>query len=316
MKTQIGYSLSPLAHKYIEYKRAITMVRDPERTCSPHVLEQLLERHGLPVSPEVIDFEENLGGWCSSHALSAHGFGVYLSLQDGVTCSAVANEFRSSTWLFEGDREALDEDGEYSPLWGTGYPRAFFQDRVLIPVGMRGLDEFFFIGLKGEIYDWISPLDKLVLDAGSGRTLIESSGLLHHRGNRKWFEVHICADVSAIVCKALTLPRYEPACDHLFQWWASDTTHVRLVPDYAPCIMGTYITCEHETDFINVMELIRETLKVKRVRIWRGANAVDDYCGVHLLQQFGIDYEEFCGPGLGHSDSQYDVSLCDPKNWT
>ena len=315
MKTHIGYSLSPLAHKYIEYERTISMVRDPERTCSPHILERLLAKHQLPVSPEILDFEKNLGGWCSSHAFSAHGFGVYLSLQEGASCSAVANEWRSSVGLFDGKREERDEDGEYSALWGTGYPRAFFQDRILIPAGMLGEDNFFFIGINGEVYDWIPMLDKLLLSAGNGKTLIENTALRIQRQRNNWFEVHVCANVSELAQQLLALPLYEPACDHLFTWWANDTAQVCLLPDYAPCVQGTMIACQNEADLRAVIMQIKESLNVPRIRIWRDANLINDWYGVDALRRAGILCEELYGPGPGHCGSIYETKLFDPKNW-
>ena len=159
MEIEIGYRLSPLAQAYVRSRA--TMIRDSDRTCGSEALTRLLQAHGLPVSREILDFEANLGGWCSSHSLSVSGYGVYLSLQDGDEVSLVSRELREREWLFEGQRDAVDEEGETSPLWGTGYPRAFFIDRPLVPGGMLGLDVHYFLGTGGEIYCWSLPLDML-----------------------------------------------------------------------------------------------------------------------------------------------------------
>ncbi len=296
---EIGYELSQLARAYINKERQLTMVRDPSRSCSPDQLLALVNRHGLPFSSEIVDFEANLGGWCSSHALSAHGYGVYLSLQEGQDASSVARELRQQEWIFEGKRDEVDEDGEASPLWGTGYPRAFFMDRPLVPAGMLGLDVFYFLGTRGEVYRWVLPLDELFLVAGSGRTMLECSGLRYRKG-QSWFEAHICADVSILVQEVIHLQRFEPACDHLFQWWINDTVHVRLVPDYAPCIMGTHVACKNEDEFIRLVSEIKDRLKVERIRIWKGANAIVDQGGIDSLLRAGIDCETLTGPGPGH----------------
>jgi hypothetical protein len=310
----IGYELSALALRYVAEEREHTMARDVDKTCSSGELESLLTRHGLPVSQSILEFEENLGGWCSRNPLSAHGLGVYLSLQDGEGGARVAREFRNNEWIFEGSREA-DEDGEKSTLWGTGYPRAFFGDRALVPAGMAGLDEYFFLGAGGEVYVWVMPSDQLLLKAGSGRTLLENSGLTRHRG-QGWFEVHICANAAQLIASALGVPRFEAASDHLFQWWASDTVQLRLVPDYEPCIMGTHVACRDEAALRHAVSVVRDTYGASRVRIWRNANTIYDEGGIDSLIQAGLDCEILTGPGPGHDGSKYDASLCDPKNWT
>lgn len=310
-----GYELSASARKYIADERRRSMMCDTAKRCSSEELQNLLKRHGLPVSARILEFEEHLGGWCSKHPLSASGLGICLSLDEGENCSRVARELRDSAWIFERSRDERDEDGETSPLWGSGFPRAFFLSRALVPIGMLGLDVFFFVGAQGEVYLWALPLDEIYIVAGAWRALVECFGLRHHRG-QGWFEMHVCADVSAHVARTLKVPRFEPACDDLFQWWANDDVQVRLVPDYAPCIMGTHIACRDEGDFLSVMRCIQEQLKVDRIRIWKQANAVVDQRGIDSLQRAGIECEILTGPGPGHDGSKYDVSLCDPKNWT
>lgn len=310
-----NYKLSPLAAAYLDYERSQTMVRLSEQSCSGDEVLRLLGEHGLPASDAVRDFEQNLGGWCSSNPHALSGFGVCYCLRSGPNSSPVAEQLRRSAWVFEGNRDEADEDGEVSPLWGTGYPRAFFEDRALTIVGMNGPDALFFLGPDGELYLWIMSLDRLSVLAGSARTMLERNALEHFK-QQLWFEVHICADVSQLVQEVLDMPVYEPACDHLFRWWANDTSQVRLIPDFAPCITGTHVACEDEEDFVKAMVGIKDGLGVERLRVWKGANAINDDRGIGGLSRAGIGCEILSGPGPGHGSDAYDVSLCEPKNWT
>lgn len=290
------------------------MARDPTRTCGREMLATLLEKHGLPSSPEIFDFEANLGGWCSTHSSSASGYGVFLSLQEGAGASLVSRELRQYAWLFESERGAVDDEGETSPLWGTGFPRAFFLDRELLPVGMLGFDILYFLGVGGEVYSWASPLDELYLVAGSGRTMLEVSGLRHHR-RQTWFEVHICADVTELARDALQVSYYNPASDDVLKWWVNNDAHVCLFSDYAPCIMGTQVACKDEQRLVALMRQLKASLGVDRLRVWKGANAIDDSRGLDALSRSGTDCEILSGPGPGHGGTEYDVSLCDLKSW-
>lgn len=310
---QIGYKLSSLAQSYVAAKS--TMIRDPARTCSGADLSRLLRACGLPATDEVLDFEANLGGWCSTNPCAQTGYGVYLSLEAGDDCGPIATEFRANAWVFEGRRDEWNSDGETSPLWGTGYPRAYFQDRALVPAGMSGLDEFFFLGGGGEVYNWVSPADQLILEAGSGRTLLEVRGLTLHKG-QGWFDVHICADVSAQLAHTLSVPRFEPACDHLFQWWASDAAQIRLVPDHAPCITGTHLACRSEADLERALRSISGVFGDGRIRLWKNANIIYDESGIESLLRAGFDCEIVTGTGSGHGGNEYDASVCDTKNST
>lgn len=312
---EIGYALSASAYRFIEYERTQTMVRDRARTCAAGELSALLAKHGLPVSAAVLDFEANLGGWCSSNPHAYSGYGVYLCLQEGERCSLVASALRRRSYIFEGTRDEMDEDGETAVLWGTGYPRAFFMDRPLVVAGMNSLDAVFFLGGTGEMYLWLTDVYELRLLAGCARTMLESDGLAYLKG-QGWFEAHVCADVGALVTAELGLERFEPGSDHLFEWWINDAAQVRLVPDYAPCITGTHMACKREVDFLKVMRRIKGQLNVDRIRIWKRANGITDQRGIDSLQRAGIECEILTGPGPGHGGSAYDVSLCDPKNWT
>jgi hypothetical protein len=306
--------LSAFARKYVADERQRTMACDVAKRCSSEELRKLLIRHGLPVSAQILEFEQHLGGWCSSHPLSTKGLGIYLSLAEDESCSRVATELRGSGWIFEGSRDEPDDDGETSPIWGTGFPRAFFLSRPLVPIGMLGSDVFFFLGEQGEVYLWSMPLDEIYALAGSWRSLVEVFGLRHHK-EQGWFEAHVCADVGELVSRELGVHRFEPACDFLFEWWANDDVQVRLVPDFAPCITGTHVACKNEADFVKVMSRIRSQLEVDRIRIWKRANGIVDQRGLDSLQRSGIDKEILTGPGPGHGGSTYDVPLCEPKNW-
>lgn len=79
MKIEIGYKLSPLGRTYVGSRAS--MSRDSVRTCGTEVLTKLLQEHGLPVSLEILDFEANIGGWCSRHTQSLNGYGCSASVE-------------------------------------------------------------------------------------------------------------------------------------------------------------------------------------------------------------------------------------------
>jgi hypothetical protein len=303
MNAEIGYSLSPLARAYVASEH--TMARDVARTCSPEVVQKLLQHHGLPVSQAIQEFEAQLGGWCSTNPLAEVGYGVYLSLQQEAHCSAVATKLRSRNWLFDGRRDAPDESGQFSPLWGTGYPRVFFQDRALVPAGMLGADVLLLLGEAGEVYAWVDSLGELLLRAGCGRTLLERFGLMRYKGQH-WFEIHICGDVGAFAAEMLDVTHFQPACDQHFQWWANEAIQICCVPDYAPCIMGTHIACADERDFETLMRRLVETNGGRPLKTWARANNINDQAGRQLLSNFGIDHETLYGAGPGNYDLIYD----------
>jgi hypothetical protein len=303
MTADIGYSLSPLARAYVASER--TMSRDSAKTCGAEDLRRLLKRHHLPVTQAILDFESNLGGWCSTNPLAETGYGVCLSLQDESSCSPVAAKIRSRKWLFELGRDELDESGQLSPLWGTGYPRAFFLDRALVPAGMLGAEVLLLVGETGEVYVWIDSLNELVLRAGCGRTLLERFGLARHKGQH-WFEIHICCDVGAFVSESLNVPSFEWACDQHFEWWANDRVQICRVPDYAPCIMGTHIACADEREFSRLMHRLGDESGGHPLRIWARANNINDQSGRDLLSITGVDHETLYGAGPGNYDRIYD----------
>jgi hypothetical protein len=287
----------------------------------------LLKRLGLPVSEPLLDYEKSLGGWSSTNPYSESGNGIYLCLQEGNKRSATAAQLEKRGYLFEGKRDEPDEEGDMSPIWGTGFPRLFFQDRPLVPGGMLDQDCIYFVGTQGEVYLYVDLTDTLVLLAGSGRTLLESGGLGYQKA-KAWYEAHICADVSGFLSDLLCVPDFEPACDQFFRWWANDTAQIRLSADYAPCIMGTHIACESKEDFLKAFEALRHHLQVDRVRVWKRANLIGDGRGLQALKDAEVDYEELDGEPPGHwqpywdenkkmhyQPSLYDVSQCDPKNW-
>lgn len=303
MNANIGYALSPLAQAYVANER--TMARDSARTCDAEALQRLLERHRLPVAEAILDFEANLGGWSSTNPIAEAGYGVYLALQDEPACSPVAPRLRKRAWLFEGRRDEPDGAGALSPLWGTGYPRGYFLDRALVPAGMHGADLVVFLGEAGEVYAWIDSLSELLLLAGSGRTLLERSGLTHHKGQH-WFEAHLCMDVGRRVAEMLNTPRFAPACDQLFEWWANEAVQICRVPEYAPCIMGTHVACADEADFTRIVRSLVGGNGGRPLRIWARANNINDQAGLDLLSNSGIEYETSYGAGPGNYDRIYD----------
>ncbi len=98
MKTQmydtndfgIDYRLSSVALNYLASEAGNAMGRNESRRCSEVQLVSLLHRAGLPVTEPVLDYERRLGGWSSIDPEVDTGFGIYLSLQEGVHSSATA----------------------------------------------------------------------------------------------------------------------------------------------------------------------------------------------------------------------------------
>ncbi len=294
----IGYDLSPWAQTYVEGLRQRGMFRDPARTCSRGELEALLGGHQLPISEPLFDFEYNLGGWSSHHQSGAHGWGVYLSLQGDAAASRVAIEFRQASWIFDVGQNEPHEDGDASPVWGTGYPRAFFLERPLVPAGMAGEDVIYFLGELGEVYAFIPPLNQIYLCAGSGRTLLERNGLNHLKG-QTWLEAHVCADVGYLLADALGVPLHAPACDQFFRYWANENVQVQRCPDFPPCVFGTRIACRREADFLTAMRLAAETLGPEPVRVWRNANNAVADSGIQFLSKHGFPHQVVVGAGDG-----------------
>lgn len=93
--------------------------------------------------------------------------------------------------------------------------------------------------------------------------------------------------------------------------------------------MGTHIACKEESEFLRVMEQVRLALNVDRVRLWERANNIVDDRGRHALVMARVDCDILRGVGPGNYEcawneeteeeyyrpSQYNVSMCDPKNW-
>jgi hypothetical protein len=280
----IGYPLSQKARTYVEQSE---YVRQRERTCADQELVALLEKHGLPVTEALLDFERNLGGWNHPGKLSTSGMGIYLSLQEGEGVSNIAKLFRKKTWIF-GPAEP-DEDGIVAPIHGTGYPRAFFEDRVLVPVGMWGEDVLLFIGTGGEIYVFVTPLNEVHLKGASGRTYLEQRALMDPRWFRgqTWYEVHLCADVGELAASLLGVPRFEPACDRLFDTWANERAQVHLVHDVAPNVFGTQISVKDAEELVNVVRRLREVHPEVRV-LGYSVNGMQSNYGYQLLEEAGV----------------------------
>lgn len=299
----IGYPLSPLAQTYIETERTKSVMRHQKLTCSPEKLVQLLTAYNIPVTEHLIDFEKNLGGWVYSDVQSEYGMGIFCAFQQGENSTTIAKNFQKIDWLFNSKRNQINIHGDMLPVWGTGYPRLFFQDRLLIPAGMQGIECLYFLGLKGEIYLYQRELDSLLLVAGSGRTWIEQNALTKYTADlNNWYQIHLCADVAITVANVLRVELYSPCTDNLFQIWANDKIQIRSIPDIAPCIMGTVIATKNPDELLDALQKIQALVPGKPLRLWERANNLFDSAGLSLLSQSGIAFELLNGAAPGHYD--------------
>ncbi len=284
MEISIGYQLSPQAQAYVEQTK---YMRQREQTCSDAELVALLEKHGLPVTEALLDFERNLGGWNYPGKLSTSGMGIYLSLQEGESASQIARLFRTKGWLWAPAEP--DEDGEVAPIHGAGFPRAFFENQALVPVGMWGEDVPLFIGTGGEIYEFVTPLNEVFLKGASGRTYLEQRALLDMRWFRgqTWCEVHLCADVGELVAGMLGAPRFEPACDRLFDVWADEGAQVHVVHDVPPNVSGTQVSVRSAEELVNVVRRVLEVRPEVRA-LGYGVNGMQSNHGFQVLEEAGV----------------------------
>lgn len=325
----ISFDLSEWAQAYVQsraYSNEMPCRRDVRRTCSSAELVALLAKHGLPDTAPIIEFEQRAGGWSAEHPPCLYGLGVYLSLQEGEDCSPIADEFRSAQSLFAGETERRSgpEAWSYSPLRGTGYPRAFFRQQALVPAGMTGQDHVYFIGERGEVYLFITTVDQLYLVAGSGRTLFERWGMSHRKSNRAYWELHICADVAARLSEGLAVPRFGAACDDYFTVWANDAVQIRLVHDVAPNIFGTHVAFADADELISAVKRLGEMGSLAPLRVWSGANNIGDAGGLALLSDAGVEAQVLYGPGPGNyeytiesetGEVVYAASTYDSSTW-
>lgn len=321
----IGYSLSPLAQRYVEEERIGSVIRRRQFTCSSEELTQLLSAYHINVTPHALHFEQNLGGWCYNDAASDYGLGIFCSLQQGDNASAIAKAFRNVKGLFENSDDSSQAHGERLPVWGTGYPRLSFQNRPLIPAGMKGFELLFFLGPQGEIYLYQKEVDTLLLLAGSGRTWLEQEALTKYTSSwNDWYRVHVCADVANVAAEMLSVEHYAPCTDSIFNVWANEKVQIRLIPDIAPCIMGTAIATQDPSDLLSILQKIKAQNKNAPLRLWERANNLYDAKGLSLISHAGVEFQLLDGAPPGHYDrvvdgdtgeEHYQPSQYNPRAW-
>lgn len=325
----ITYDLSEWANAYVLshlHSDTVPWRRDPRRTCELTALGALLVRHGLPYTQAIVEFEQHVGGWGPDVGLEFFGLGVFSALTDSEVRSPVAEGFREAQRWFASDAERLagPQAWSYLPLRGTGYPRAFFRDRPLVPAGMLGPEHVYFLGEHGEVYLLLDSLSQLSLVAGSGRTLFERWGLSHLKRGRPFWEVHLCTDVAKELASALEVPKWKPACDDYFAVWATDEVQIRLVRDVAPNIFGTHLAVADADRLLAAVRRVQALNPQKRLRFWSGANHIHDAGGLALLLNEGVEVEVLSGPGPGNYEYTIDAetgeilfapSLYDSSEW-
>ncbi len=328
-RLEVNYELSPWGREFLlsrECDASMPCYRRAERVRPAEELRFTLGQAGLPWTEAVAAFEYNLGGWSAGDARALWGLGVALSLDETPSCSQIAARFRKAKSWFATDLERHDgpESWSYLPFRGTGYPRAFFQERALVPVGMTGEEHVYFVGEQGEVYLFITTLDQLYLIAGSGRTLIERWGLVQRKRNKAHWEVHLCEDVGAQIADALQVPRFAPACDEYFTVWANDQAQIRLVQDVSPNVFGTHISTQEPKDLLRAVRKVQRSHGSRPLRVWAGANNIDDLGGRGALANAGIEVDVLFGPGPGNFDYTIDpdtgegtylVSSYDSSGW-
>jgi hypothetical protein len=310
-RLEVTYALSPWAREFLLTRESDTVMpcyRRGHRVLSVEQLRARLARAGLPFTDAIAELECNLGGCALEDGRTPYGLGVSLSLDDAPDCSPVAARFRGSPQLFATDDERLSgpEGWSYLPLRGTGYPRVFFQGRALVPAGMTGQEHVYFLGERGEVYLFVTTLDQLYLVAGSGRTWIERCGLVHRKRGRAYWELHICGDVGAHLAEALHAPKFAPACDEYFTVWASDEAQIRVVHDVSPNIFGTHVSTTEPDELLRALRKVLQGHRHGPLRVWSGANNIDDLGGMSVLTNAGIEAEVLFGPGPGNFDYSID----------
>lgn len=325
----ITYDLSEWANAYVLshlHSNTVPWRRDPRRTCELKELGALLVRHGLPYTQAIVEFEQHVGGWSAEAGSELYGLGVFWSLTESGVRSPVAERFRETQSWFARDAERLAgaQAWSYLPLRGTGYPRAFFRDRPLVPAGMWGPEHVYFLGEQGEVYLLLGSMSQLSLVAGSGRTLFERWGLTHRKRGRPFWEVHLCMDVAEELASVLKVPKWQPACDEYFAVWATDEVQIRLVRDVAPNIFGTHLAVADADQLLNAVRRVQALRPRKRLRFWSGANHIHDAGGLAVLLNEGIEAEVLSGPGPGNYEYTIDAetgeimfapSLYDSSAW-
>lgn len=340
-RLEVTYALSPWGREFLlsrEHGSVPPCYRRRHRIRPVEQLRATLALAGLPFTDAIAELEINLGGWAVEDTRTPLGLGVFLSLDDAPDCSPVAARFRKSHRLFATDEERRSgpEGWSYLPLHGAGYPRAFFRERSLVPFGMTGQEHVYFVGERGEVYLFVTTIDQLFLVAGSGRTLIEWWGLVHRRGNRTQWEVHLCEDAAVRIAEELQAPKFSPACDDYQTVWANDAAQVRLVHDVAPNVFGTHLSTAEPEVLLRAIRAVQDSRHVHQsrpvhqrhagqpLRVWAAANNIDDLAGRTVLENAGIELDVRFGPGPGNFDytvdpdtgeGSYVASTYDASEW-
>lgn len=323
----IAYDLSPWALRELSGRIASGYERRSRWACPTSQLTETLTNLGLPATEELLGFEQNLGGWSRPEPESLWGLGIGLSLGETAECHGIAKRIRKHAGWFARDTERQEGPREWShlPMHGTGYPRAFFRDRALVPAGMTGEEHVYFVGARGEVYLFLVSQDQLLLTAGSGRTLIERWGMLGHRSEHAYVELHICANVGPLVARTLGVPLFTHACDDYFTVWANDTVQLRLVHDVAPNIFGTHIAVRNPEQLLLAVREVMAQHEWRSLRVWAAANNVDDLGGRTTIENAGIELQTLFGPGPGNFEYTIDpdsgeetfvASTYDSSGWT
>lgn len=317
-RLEVNYDLSPWGKEFLlsrENDASMPCYRQTERTRPAEELRRALGIMGLPCTDAILEFEDNFGGWSAVDTNALWGIGVHLSLHDAPKGCAVAERFRRANSWFAPDLERRNgpESWSYLPFHGTGYPRAFYRERPLVPVGMTGEEHVYFLGEHGEVYMFVTTIDQLSLVAGSGRTLIERWGLNQRKRNQAHWEVHFCEDVGAQVADILQVPKFDPASDEYFTVWANDEAQIRLVHDAAPNIFGTHISTREPAGLLRAAREVHQSHRSRPLRLWASANNIADLGGRGEIANSGIDVEVLFGPGPGNYDSSVDP---DTGEWT
>lgn len=311
----IGYRLSSRGRQYVDAQRSKLVKRQRRLTCDSRRLLELLAQSRIEVTTAAVDFEENLGGWGYERADSEFCLGVFCSVYDGEMPNAVATRFRRMGWLFERAREQVSVDGEVSPIWGTGYPRVFFQERPLVPAGMHGSELLYFLGSGGEIYVYQRETDVLLLVAGSARAMLERDAFAALTpGWDEWYRVHVCADAAELVSTYLGVAVSEPCSDALFRVWANEEAQIVSVPNWAPCIGGTVVSTRHSGDLLRVLRKLAGSDPSKPLYCWERANNLRDARGLSMLSEEGLNLRLLDGAAPGHFDRIVDGETGDVTN--
>lgn len=269
----IGYELSPRARAYFD---ARPERRDPKYTCSEAELVALLEKHGLPVSQAILDFERNFGGWCLLSSSTPIGFGVYLSLRREPNAPSISEAFRNSN-LFD-EAAGLEVDGADAPLFGHGYPRLLYGARRLVPAGMQGPDELYFLGSDGVVYLYALVLDELLTLAGSGAAWLEMLALRSRFPDfgAEVARLSIEQDIGRRLATRLDVPSAIEASDAVRENWVSDDFRIEVVHGNEVTPPRTHLFARSAAPLVTALQWIREEYPGVTLETPTGSKTIED----------------------------------------